>query len=472
MEPGFVGTNTGGSLTDQDRILRKPRILFIGLPYSSHTHSWINLLESSEDFNVRLFSTTSGFPPADWWVPTYVLSNPETKNPSSLNIHLYPELERRLVGRKKFLFSVFWLAVRGFRKTANLVGKLLDIPPLGLEVFSSGEQEAFQAWQISIARQLPYDSNLQDLYASYWLAAVIREWQPDIIHTLGLFDNQGGEFYFNVRKEYRLEGIGKWVCQVRGGPDLALYHLLDDRREIIRQIMQECDSFIADNQLNYNYAVDLGLEPRKVSSLGPVPGTGGIDIETLAKFGKNPPSKRERIILWPKAYECPQSKALPVLEAIKMAWSRMQPCKVVMTAVTPEVEMWARSLPGDILSHLELHSRIDRTQLLERMGGARVVLMPSLSDGIPNTLYEAMATGAFPILSPLPTITPLVREKENVLFARNLYPVEIANALIQAMNDDRMLDQAVENNRKLVWKYADRERIRSQVVSYYNVSSI
>ena len=86
------------------------------------------------------------------------------------------------------------------------------------------------------------------------------------------------------------------------------------------------------------------------------------------------------------------------------------------------------------------------------------MLAPSLTDGIPNTLYEAMAAGAFPIVSPLDTIQPIVKNERNVLFARNLYPQEIAEALCRAMHDDELVDHAAERNLKLVRKIADRSQ--------------
>jgi hypothetical protein len=45
------------------------------------------------------------------------------------------------------------------------------------------------------------------------------------------------------------------------------------------------------------------------------------------------------------------------------------------------------------------------------MARSRVMLAPSLVDGIPNSLYAAMACGAFPIVSPLDTITTVVEKK-------------------------------------------------------------
>ena len=101
------------------------------------------------------------------------------------------------------------------------------------------------------------------------------------------------------------------------------------------------------------------------------------------------------------------------------------------------------------------------------MAQARVLLAPSLADGIPNILYEAMATGAFPIVSRLEAIRLVVENEQNVLFAHNLYPHEIAEALSRAMSDDALVDGAARRNLELVRRVADRSKIRPCVIKYY-----
>ena len=114
-----------------------------------------------------------------------------------------------------------------------------------------------------------------------------------------------------------------------------------------------------------------------------------------------------------------------------------------------------------------MHGRVRREQVLELMTRARVMLSPSLVDGVPNSLYEAMAAGALPIVSPLETIQHVVENERNVLFARNLYPNEIAAALQRAMSDDRLVDRVAEQNLPLVRRIANRSAIRRVVVAFY-----
>jgi uncharacterized protein (DUF2336 family) len=78
-----------------------------------------------------------------------------------------------------------------------------------------------------------------------------------------------------------------------------------------------------------------------------------------------------------------------------------------------------------------------------------------------------MALGAFPIVSPLDTLTPVVNDPENILFARNLYPNELAAALEWAMTDDDLVDGAAQANLALVSRIANRSIIRPKLIAYY-----
>ncbi len=389
------------------------RILFIGLGENSHTHSWIDLLEGAS-FNVRLFSMPTGSPPDAWSIPTYVSSYFGPRVKSSTRTPLYPANPiRRFVKRQ----------------TARALG-------------------------------FP-DSHAM---AGRWLAKILREWRPHIVHTLGI--EQGGEFFLNVKRKYGLEDTGKWVLQTRGGSDLALTHLDPERRKQLVDILGACDQLISDNEQNFQIARELGVREEQLASIAPVPGTGGVDVEGLRKQWQGPTSSR-RAIVWPKAYDSAWGKMLPAFEALKMISNRIQPFEIHMLSMTAESRMWFWSLPEEIRRSCRPRERVARAEVLELMPKARVMLAPALIDGVPNSLYEAMACGAFPIVSPLETIVPVVKNEENVLFARNLYPEEIAAALERAMTDDALVDHAAERNLELVSRIANRERIRPRVIKFY-----
>ena len=396
---------------DDDPYPGRPRILFVGHAESTHTHSWIDLLAGAE-LNVRFFALPGGLPPDDWPVRTYVSTPTSTRLDGRTRRRLYPA----------------WRLARAPKR--------------------------------AYARLLSSDRAIEQR----WLAQVIREWKPTIIHTLGL--DPAGEFYFDTRREYGLEHMGMWFAQTRGGSDLALARYDTPRMERLGHVLRAADCILSDNPVNYDIARAMGVLESQLSPIGTVPGTGGVDVDALASLADGPPSTR-RVIVWPKAYECPWSKALPVFEALVRHWDRLPECELHLLAMVPETRMWFHTLPSEIKAACRIDDRIPREEILRLMGRSRVMLAPSLVDGTPNSMFEAMATGAFPILSPLDTITPLVRNGENVLFARNLYPDEIGEALVRAMTDDALVDSAARANRVLVHRLANRSAIRPRVVALY-----
>ena len=429
----------------------QPRILFVGAAYSSHTHAWIDLLKGA-DFNVRLFTVPDGgCPPSDWLVPTYLTGPwlPAGLDPS-LRKTLYPtpEQNRRALLRRAL--------VHPLRSAHALVSKARA----AVQRASTGTSAARRASPPHIPNLRPQAESAEE-----WLASVLRSWRPHIVHTLGL--DPSGYFYLRVIKQMGRPRRGVWVLQLRGGSDLAFARFDPEKSPVIAEAFRECDQVLTDNQQNFTYVCELGGRPDQLASINPVPGTGGVDVEALRRSWRGPTSSR-RMILWPKSYECPWSKALPVLEAIRSAWSAIQPCEIAALTMPPEVEMWLRSLPGEIQRAFQVFQGVPRPKVLELLAGSRVMLAPSLVDGVPNSLYEAMALGAFPVVSPLETIAGVVRDEVNVLFARNLYPDEMAGALVRAMNDDPLVDRAAVRNLALVETIANRALIGPRVMRFYS----
>jgi glycosyltransferase involved in cell wall biosynthesis len=455
---------------NNDAFTGRPKILFIGLGESSHTHAWLDLLAGKE-FNIRLFAMPTVLLPDKLQFRAYV-TTPNLKRglDPSTRLCLFPTPEEL----DQLSYTPQFLLFRMIRKVLFAYGRLIHYPFMHEEGDILAPSSVGAAHlpaddpQFEPSKSIDANLGIPQMRAASpeeWLAQIIPEWRPDIIHTLGVYDHQGGEFFFSVRRNYKLEGIGKWVLQLRGGSDIALRRHNPETAKNIQEIFNACDEILTDNYANIEYITQLGLR-HKIAAISPVPGSGGLDTDIeLGEFIL--PSRKERVILWPKAYEAMWSKALPVMEALKLAWDRIKPCRVYMTVSTPETEAWFWTLPEEMREVCSVLPRIPRDELLELMKKARILLAPSLVDGVPNILYEAMARGAFPIVSPLDTITPVVKSEVNVLFARNLYPDEISEALITAMNDDALVDRAAGNNLELVKNIASRQVIAKNVADYY-----
>jgi glycosyltransferase involved in cell wall biosynthesis len=129
--------------------------------------------------------------------------------------------------------------------------------------------------------------------------------------------------------------------------------------------------------------------------------------------------------------------------------------------------MWVRRMPQRLQSRVRVHASVPRSELLSKLKRARVLIAPSLSDGTPITMLEAMAAGALPLMSPLDSIQEWITDGHNGLLAPALYPDRIAAAVRRALTDDELHSCAQKANREIVAQRADREKLRPQILDYY-----
>lgn len=382
-------------------------ILFVGDMGSSHAQSWIDLL--GDTFSLRAFSFP-GRPPASFPVRTTIaLDSPA---PPASELHDGPGP---------------WTIVR--RRTMEALtyaGRFDWTTPRFVETLVSSA--------------------------------------PAIVHTFGL--EPAGALMARLRKQDPRVARPRWVAQLRGGSDLELRKYDPAGMRSAAEILSDADMIVSDNRRNFQYLKEAGISPERFAPISPVPGSGGVDLADGQPAG--PPTAERRLILWPKTYNTPYTQALPVLEALRMAWDKVQPARLVaLWAVQPEVVDWLRAVTTDIGVTWDVRQKVGHGEVMSLLREARVMLAPSLVDGVPNMLYESMAMGAVPIVSPLNTISDVVRDEQNVLFARNLYPHEIADALVRAMTDDALAGAIASNNRVRVAEIADRKAISERVRGFY-----
>jgi glycosyltransferase involved in cell wall biosynthesis len=389
----------------------RARILFIGEIHSTHARSWIDLLRDAEgEFEAEAFQLGHG-------------------SAAGLGCPLHHPAAGRL--RRH--------ALRALRRCL-------------------GSLSAFRQPR-HLAELYPWpDTILAELIA---LPRVLRRFRPHIVHTFGF--SPAALLYAAVPDPAR-QGA-RWVLQTRGGSDVAFTRADPVWQDLFRRTLPQADAVLCDNEHNYTIFSSLGIRVSRPDELAFAPGTGGIDADAYEPVA--PVAERDRLVLWSKAYESPWSKGIPVVEAIRLAWPSIRPARFVFTAASGEIRDWCRVLPQDLRSAIELRGRIPRQEMDGLMRQARVVLAPSLVEGVPNTLYEAMAAGAVPIVSPLESITPLFTEGENVLYARNLYPEEIASSLVRALTDTASCESMAKTNRTRVRTLADRHSIRRRVLALY-----
>ncbi len=97
---------------------------------------------------------------------------------------------------------------------------------------------------------------------------------------------------------------------------------------------------------------------------------------------------------------------------------------------------------------------------------ADAVVMVPRSDGMPNTLLEAMACGAVPVVGRLPQYAELIRHGENGLVAGD-EPGQLAQALVTALLEPGLKESMARINRSLVWDLGDQDKEMGRMEQEY-----
>ena len=119
--------------------------------------------------------------------------------------------------------------------------------------------------------------------------------------------------------------------------------------------------------------------------------------------------------------------------------------------------------------NFSLFENIGRVEVLKLMKRSKVYIGNSISDGMPNTLLEAIISGAFPIQSnPGGASAEIIENGLNGLCIEDpLDQQEIKALLIRSLKDKELLDKAFNHNLKLISPKLEREYIKARVLEKY-----
>lgn len=100
------------------------------------------------------------------------------------------------------------------------------------------------------------------------------------------------------------------------------------------------------------------------------------------------------------------------------------------------------------------------------MNLAHIMIMAPESDGMPNTLWEAMACGALPVVNRLPQYAEVIQHGVNGLVADS-EPEYLARAMLRGLTSPGLKSEAEVRNRELVKALADQDQEMARMEVWY-----
>jgi glycosyltransferase involved in cell wall biosynthesis len=114
------------------------------------------------------------------------------------------------------------------------------------------------------------------------------------------------------------------------------------------------------------------------------------------------------------------------------------------------------------------YNQLTHSELLEKFGQAKIAIGNNISDGVPNTLLEAIICGAFPIQSNPGGASEdyIVHNKNGLLIKNPEDSKEIAKQIKKALINDELLKNAFSINQEIA-KKLDHNLIKKEVLKAY-----
>lgn len=335
----------------------------------------------------------------------------------------------------------------------NILGGL-ESPSLDFVTQYTGWKHRFKKGRYlfkKIGNKIPFlkpifERNVEDVFREK-LAIV----QPDIVHSFALYVSCTP--ILNVMKESQIP----WVYS-SWGSDLFYFKDIPKYRKDIEIVLPEINYLFTDCHRDQKLAKELGFVG---TSLGVFPGGGGFPLQKIKSYIK-PIEERTTILV--KGYQGRSGRAIPVLKALKKIEGKLVNYEIVVFGCGSETIRFQEESNSKGI----FHKQLSHDEVLQLMGTSLLYIGNSNSDGMPNTLLEAMCLGAFPIQSnPGGATAEVITHGDNGFLIPDCEDVdEISDMIDKAINNQEMIAKSFKINQNIS-KQWDRMEIQQRVLQSY-----
>jgi glycosyltransferase involved in cell wall biosynthesis len=280
----------------------------------------------------------------------------------------------------------------------------------------------------------------------------LKEVKPDVVHSFALYVSCTP--IIDVMEKYIHQ---KWIYS-SWGSDLFYFQNFPEYLRDIKRILPRINYLFTDCKRDYNIAKEYGFVG---GFLGVYPGGGGFDIERIQVY-KKLISHRKTILI--KGFQGRSGRAIPVFKAVEKLQNQLKDYQIVVFGTDPEAFEYINSSPLIHWDNFHAIGKISHDEVLRLMGKSLIYIGNSNSDGMPNTLLEAICLGVFPIQSNPGGVTEeIIRHGENGCLIEDCENVEeIKKVILKSFT----LKEVGFNNSHNLLEY-DFKTIKEKIITVY-----
>lgn len=285
----------------------------------------------------------------------------------------------------------------------------------------------------------------------------IKRIKPDVVHSFVMY--LAGVPALPVMKKYPEI---RWIYSAWGSD---MYHYQHQPKHLagMKKTLPQMDYMFADCERDYKIAKEFGFKGR---FHGVYPGGGGFDFVSFDPFISD---QENRNIILVKGYQGLHGKCISVLKSFMELEQNLDDYRIVVFGAGQEVFDFVGNSPLKEYKNFEIYGKLPYQGLIELMGQSLIYIGNSTSDGMPNTLLEAIIMKVFPIQSnPGGATAEMIEHKKNgLLIEEPENPVEIGNLLLEALTNSELRKKAIAWNLEKIKPEIEREKVKQKVIEAY-----
>lgn len=274
--------------------------------------------------------------------------------------------------------------------------------------------------------------------------ALVAEIQPDLVHALRIpFE---GMLAAATSVEIPLV-VSIW------GNDLTLHARGSCfMRRLTRITLNRSDGLMTDTQRDVHLSHEWGFKVGKPTLI--VPGSGGIRLNEIEKGPRSetlPEELPDNPIIVNSRGQRPGSIRQDIFfQAIPLVIAQIPQAVFVCPSLQGDIESerWVDAL--GIRSKTKLWPHLSQAQLWMLFQKSLVFVSPSVHDGTPNSLLEAMACGCFPVVGNTESMKEWLETGVNGLLVDATDAYSLAEAIVQGINQPALRKEAAKINARLI----------------------
>lgn len=311
-----------------------------------------------------------------------------------------------------------------------------------------------------ILRPLWYHLGLLDIiWQSISARILLNQFNPDIVQAFRT-NNEG---YIAALAGHHPTLLFIW------GQDIVYFAMrYRIHRWLARWTMKRMDGLLADCQRDIDLARELNYSESKPAKV--LPGNGGVDLSVYSQ-GKLV-KERPKLIVYPRGFS-PYLRLDNLLYALKSLIEKPKFSSTHIIILMPPslIERTNAKINSIGLSSLNVRVKpfLDQASWSKLLGDALIMVSPSISDGTPNSMLEAMACGAFPVMGRLSSIEEWIEDGHNGLLFDPDNTAEIEEVLGKALLNLEMCQSAQIVNRDIIIEKANVSTSLPQLFAFYKL---